>query len=187
MVRKINILLEANAIHLNSLSDGFPGITPKYGSFLSEAAVVCLEDQNHPSGIRMTIDGDINHQLNVFWDNIENRNQVYRTWQDYEETTEYGAYGLAFLIVSNLTDYTITQRAMKGKGFDYWIAKKNSNDFLFQNNGRLEVSGIRKGDNSKINSRMKEKISRINKYENDIPLIITIIEFSKPISRVMIK
>jgi hypothetical protein len=53
----------------------------------------------------------------------------------------------------------VVERSRRGTGFDYWLGKKGDNNQLpFQNAVRLEVSGIRKGDDGKIKARAKQKL-----------------------------
>lgn len=128
-------------LRLEDLEAGMPGITPRFGSALAEAAVVCLEEQHHTPGVEMRVDGDCDHQLAVGWDPDGDRAQRWRCWGDPEEATEHAAYGIAALLVSSLTEYTVVQRARKGPGFDYWLGPKNNTGLLFQGTARLEVSG----------------------------------------------
>lgn len=69
-----------------------------------------------------------------------------RCWNDQEYTTEQAAYGIALLLLSKLTEFTVVERSRKGTGFDYWLGKPtDSSDLPFQKSMRLEVSGIRQG------------------------------------------
>ena len=80
----------------------------------------------------------------------------YTTLFRSEFTTEQAAYGTAFLIIRELTDLTVIERSRKGTGFDYWLGTFDTDEGqLFQNKVRLEVSGIRKGDSSRVKARLK--------------------------------
>ena len=105
------------SLDLDKLADGMPGISPKFGSALSEAATVCFEEQRHYSGVAMQIDGDFDHSCKVNW-NEPSTEQIKRAWADPDETTEHGAYGVAALLVAGLTEYTVYERSRKGTGFD---------------------------------------------------------------------
>src|SRR5688572_7511203 len=47
-----------DGITLDDLSAGMPGITPRLGAVLAEAATLCFEDHLHASGVPMPLDGD---------------------------------------------------------------------------------------------------------------------------------
>lgn len=88
---------------LNSLRKGsFGCITKDYGGYLAEAASVCLEDQEHRSGVCLSVDGEFNEQFVLTWRNINA--QVRRCHNDLEVATEYGAYGIAVLLIHALED-----------------------------------------------------------------------------------
>jgi hypothetical protein len=42
---------------LTELSKGLPAITPEYGSILAQAGAVCFENNCHPKGVELTVDG----------------------------------------------------------------------------------------------------------------------------------
>ncbi|MEC4819430.1 MAG: hypothetical protein SAK29_40100 [Scytonema sp. PMC 1069.18] len=71
---------------------------------------------------------------------------------DTEVATEYGAYGIAALLMPYLTGLTVIERSIKGKslGFDFWLGSIDDPNTLFQRKARLEVSGIRKGSQNII-------------------------------------
>ena len=55
---------------------------------------------------------------------------------------------------------------------------------LFQNKVRLEVSGIRKGDSSRIKARLKQKKEQTKVSDGQFPAYIIVVEFSTPLSYV---
>lgn len=88
-----------------------------------------------------------------------------------------------------LTDLTIIERSRKGTGFDYWLGNQDSTAILpFQHMARLEVSGIRKGNQSQINARVKQKTEQTGASDAEgLPAYIIVVEFSRPISIVSAK
>ena len=54
----------------------------------------------------------------------------------------------------------------------------------FKNKVRLEVSGIRNGDSSRVKARVKQKKEQTEVSDGQFPAYIIIIEFSTPISYV---
>ncbi len=106
-----------------------------------------------------------------------------RCWNDEEFTTEQAAYGIAFLIIRQLTDLTVIERSSKGTGFDYWLGTIDTAGTIpFQNKVRLEVSGIRKGDDSRVKARVKQKKEQTKPSDGKYPAYIIVVEFSTPLS-----
>ena len=71
-----------------------------------------------------------------------------------QEATEWGACGVAILVVNQVTGKVVIERSKKGTGFDYWLGDNDDGDSLpFANSARLEVSGILTGTKAQIASR----------------------------------
>lgn len=127
----------------------------------------------------MDLVGDITERYQVFWQEVSE--QMKNSYHDDEVATEYGAYGIALLLIKDISNYSIVQRSRKGTGFDFWLG--TTDNFLFQNIAKLEVSGIRNGNiNREVITRKSQKITQINKSNNHLPGFVVIVEFSKPIS-----
>ena len=173
--------------HLDTLERGMPGITPRIGAYLAEAAVTCLEEETHGPGVAMQIDGDCQHRVRIRWLAGGDRDQRAKSWRDADEATEQGACGIAALLVAALTEYTIVERARKGPGFDYWLGKKDSVALLFQDKARLEVSGLRRGDERAIESRVRRKAKQLEPSDGALPGVVAVVEFSSPRTRVRTK
>jgi hypothetical protein len=152
-----------------------------FREFLLEAASVCLDDQGHRSGVSFRVDGEFNQTYNLLWQAISN--EEIRTHGDPEVATEYGAYALALLLTSVLTEYTVIERSIKGTGFDFWLGTKE--DFGFQHKARLEVSGIRSGNIARVRTRIREKLVQVGLSGRDLPAFIVVVEFGEPISMVV--
>lgn len=166
-------------ICLDDLQNGHPGISSSCGSYLGEAAKVCFDNQKHISDVRMSLSGISKKKCEVVW-NSKITDQIKRTWNDMQETTEYGACGVAVLLILELTEYTVIERSRKGTGFDYWLGYKNT-DLPFQNSARLEVSGILKGTKNAFDSRIKQKKKQTLPTDNsNFPAYIVVVEFGEP-------
>jgi len=170
---------------LTELSKGLPGITPAFGQTFAEAGAVCLEEQNHANGVELQVQGTFQAKYQVFWQQVTD--QMLRCYNDEGTTTELGAYGVAFLLVLDLTDYTVIQTSRRGTGFDYWLGTAEDSEGLpFQNKERLEVSGIRSGDNSRIKARVNEKLKQVQPSDaTALPALIIVVEFSAPLSQMV--
>lgn len=168
-------------IELSRLCKEIHYLTPEFGSCLAQAGAICLEDQGHSNGVNLKINGEFNSIFELDWPAVTD--QMRRTWKDEEVATEHAAYGIAFLLIIDLTGLTIIERSRKGTGFDYWIGTDNGD--LFQNKARLEVSGIRRGDDSSIKARVKKKIMQTETSDGFNSAYIVVVEFSRPISQIV--
>ncbi|BAY84433.1 hypothetical protein NIES267_39290 [Calothrix parasitica NIES-267] len=178
---------EPRKLVITDLAKGLPAITPSFGAALAEACAVCLEEQKHSQGVEITVNGDFDAKFELSWQPVTE--QMLRCWNDEEFTTEQAAYGIAFLIVRELTDLTVIERSRKGTGFDYWLGTTTDVDEgqPFKNKVRLEVSGIRKGDSSRVKARIKQKKEQTEVSDGEFPAYIIIVEFSTPLSYVECK
>lgn len=173
-------------LDLCELQQGLPAITPAFGSALAEACAICLTDQQHQPGVSLKITGDLNGTFQLFWPPVTA--QMRRCWNDREYTTEQAAYGIALLLLSKLTPYTVVERSRKGTGFDYWLGlSTNSAEQPFQRSVRLEVSGIRHGSLSQIRTRVKLKTMQVSPTDKLAPAFILVIEFSQPLAYIATK
>ena len=170
-------------INLESLYEGMPAVTPAYGKCLAEAGAVCLDEVGHQCGVELQVKGLHKTKYRLLWPEVTP--QMKNCYNDLQDSTENGAYGLAFLLIKQLTDYTVIQRSRKGPGFDYWLGREGNS--LFQNTARLEVSGILKGTASKIASRVKQKLAQVSPSDGTSPAYIVVVEFGNPLSLVVLK
>lgn len=156
---------------------GLPALTVAAGRFLAEAAAVCLEDQQHTSGVTMSLGGPEPRTYGLLWP--PTTEQTRRTFHDLQEATEYGACGVAILLILARTSFTVIERSRKGTGFDYWLGY--ADEILFQNKARLEVSGILCGTGGEVAGRMKEKVEQTEQSDTTgLPAFVVIVEFSRP-------
>lgn len=166
-------------LDLNTLREGLPSVTSEFGACCAQAATICLEDQGHPLVTDLVIRGQLSENCKLI--RLEVTDQMQRCWNDEKVTTEHGAYGVAFLIIRDLTEFTVIERSRIGPGFDYWLGHEE--ELPFQNKAKLEVSGIRNGVDSDINKRVKQKKKQTEKAGRSLPIYIIIVEFSSPIAQ----
>jgi hypothetical protein len=172
-------------LNLQKLTECFPNISLAFCECLMQACLVCFSDQGHEDGVILNVTGDINSEFKVIWPLNPISESIINTWSDPEVTTEHGAYGIAFLLIDECTDLTVTNRSYKTTGFDWWLGPKNASpQSSFMGKSRLEVSGIRAGNSSEIQTRIKRKIKQTDQSDNmRIPAVVVIVEFSRPESR----
>ena len=161
------------------LQQNHPGISPIAAKMLIETATLCLTESNHDSkGTALEVRGYFQTRTNLGW--RAPHRQAAASW-DRDEATEYGATGIAVLLVDHLTGERIIQRSRKGPdpGFDYWLGEGRDG---FKNATRLEVSGIRQGSESQIRSRLSEKLRRMKESGGAHPAgYVFVTEFSRPV------
>jgi hypothetical protein len=143
----------------------------------AQAASVCLDSQGHPLKTAISDDGHYKGDHSVLRYDVND--EMKRAWNDDEVATENGAYALAFLVASHHLNVKIIEKSKKGSGIDYWLGEYDG--VLFQNKVRLEVSGIRKGDDSAVDTRFNKKFEQSKKSDKTLlPALVVVVEFSKP-------
>jgi hypothetical protein len=175
----------ARQLRLDDLARGLPGITPAIGRFLAEVCVMCLDHHNHPLRVQLSVVGAYTASFQIDWQ-VELPEQVRNAWEDEQEYTEFGACGIAILLVLDLTPYTVIRRARKGQGIDYWLGIRDA-EYPFQDAARLEVSGILAGDSAAIQSRVREKRQQVAVATGLLPCFVVIVEFSGPIAQMVLQ
>ncbi len=178
------------ALHLNDLCQEKPerpGWSLTFGATCAEAAAVCLDDQGHTSPVDVQLEGIQSGAIELQWTGVDDVTRRFNADQDV--ATEYGAYGIAALIMPYCTRLTIIERSVKGRGFgfDFWLGSVDDSAPLFQRKARLEVSGIRKGSEAILQSRIKMKLRQISPSDAVAPGCVTVVEFGTPKARIVEK
>ncbi len=155
-----------------------PGWSTTFGKVFAEAASVCLEQHGHTSNVILNVRGDQKCSYNLFWSKV--RDTMRRFHADQHRTPEFGAYAVSALSVPKLTNLTVIEVSAKGTGFDFWLGAVDDPDLLFQRKARLEVSGIGKGSERDIKSRVNKKLRQITPSDGTLPGYVAIVEFSLP-------
>jgi hypothetical protein len=171
-------------ISLVSLGNGMPGLTVACGTMLAQSAAVCLEERKHLSGVSLRLNGMKSEGFEVQWDVVDEQQR--RCYNDLQEATERGAYGIAILLLKELTGKVVVERSKKGPGFDYWLGDADD-DLLFVGKARLEVSGILSGTLGQIAARVSQKKEQITPSDELAPGYIAVVEFGNPAAHVELK
>jgi hypothetical protein len=174
--------------HLNDLRQDNPerpGWSLVFGATCADAAAVCLESQSHPTTVLFQVEGM--QMMEVSLKRHEIDDTIRRFNADAEVATEYGAYGIAALLMPYLTGLTVIERSIKGKGFgfDFWLGSVNNPQTVFQRKARLEVSGIRQGTESTLRSRVNMKLAQIGPSDSLAPGYVCVVEFDTPRARIV--
>ncbi len=170
-------------ISLPSLCDMKP-LTPFTGGFMAEAATVSLESQGHVSGVAMNVSGTYKEIFEIEW--TPGTEDMRRSHADPKVAAEWGAYGIACILIRELTPHKVIEKSYSPSGFDFWLGDKEV--FPFQNKARMEVSGIVSGSESQIRTRVKEKLEQTNPSDGTgLPAYVIVVEFSNPQAKVVEK
>lgn len=175
---------EIESLRLAALSAGMRGLTPTSGANHAEAAAVCLEERGHGITCLLLVTGNFNTRFLLTRAEVDD--QARNSRGDAERATEDGACGLAFLLVSRLTNLEVLRQSRKGTGFDYALVPRDS--FLFRDCVRLEVTGIRQDDSGKeIKRRVQQRRERFEKFgDQGIPAaLIVVVEFGRPVVHIV--
>jgi hypothetical protein len=158
-----------------------PGLTSACGTSLAEAAAVCLEERQHRSGVTFHLSGAHAQQFLVQWPPVDD--QARRCYNDLQEATERGAYGIAILIVCDITGMVVVERSKKGPGFDYWLGNEDEDGGeLFERKARLEVSGILSASRPQVQARVRQKKKQMKPSDRLAPGYVAVVEFGTPIA-----
>jgi hypothetical protein len=169
------------ALVLRDLIEGdIPGIYPGGGQSLADACMVCLHSHSHEHLVQLAIVGTTEYVCSIHWEPELVTERMCHFWKDMDRAAEWGAEGIAILLVLAVTDYTVIDRSVKGTGFDYWLGHKGSQD-MFTYAGRLEVSGMRKGTDGELNRRTQRKVEQTKQSDAlSLPAFAIVVEFSRP-------
>lgn len=174
------VALAKKTMSLEALAEGMPGLTAASGQMLAEAAAVCLEDRKHPPGVRLARAGLTRDDIHVEWMPVDEQRR--RCYADIQEATEWGACGVAILVVREATGMVVVERSKKGTGFDYWLGENDDDGPPFAGKRRLEVSGILKGTKGQIDARIKQKKDQMKPTDHLAARFVAVVEFGTPVA-----
>lgn len=172
-------------LRIEDLATGIPVIDPEVVRFYKLNCMVCFHSQGHTSSVAVNVvHRGGTDKFTVTWDG-EVTEQILRSYCDEKKTTDFGACAIALLLIRELTEFTAIEQSNVGTTIDYYLINKEQtppDDTLIFNGAvaYLEVSGIRQeNEGNTVEGRIKDKKRRLNTPE-DLPTIISVIEFSKP-------
>jgi hypothetical protein len=178
-------------LNLDILLEGLPGVTKVTGAYLREASIVALLKNGHHSGVLMKVEGIFEDTVSLIWDEKDDI-EVVDSWKNDRDVANFGAVGIALLLLHHFSEYKNFELSDIGTGIDYWMGTKKTEDkaqrFL-QKEARLEISGIfRAIPSNSIEMRIKLKKKQISASDDTgLPGWIAIVEFSLPKSKIVKK
>ena len=170
-------------ISLNELRDGsclaYPAPTSHWSSCAAAASYCLAVNRHEPPETSMFIEWVEIAEASLIWEHPGTAECL--GWKDRQIAVEWGAYGIAALLICRLTPYKVLERARKNGGFDFWLSEIDDSEALpFQHSARMEVSGIMRGNHNRINERVRKKLVQIARSNASKPRYVAVIEFSKP-------
>jgi hypothetical protein len=170
-------------LNLQEITRGYAGLTEISGAHLLEGCIAALWLHDHPSNLRFYLTGPVTKTYTLVYPEHLKTERLANTWKDQRYATEQGAACIGILLALKLTNNEVIERAVRKTGIDYWIGK-SGDGILFFKKARLEVSGIHKGNNSRINARFLMKCKQTRQSENcTLCAYVSVMEFSKPVAK----
>lgn len=186
-------------LDLNELdTDDIPGVGRGKGVDLARAAAVCLESQGHKPGVELAVRGYADAVYRLTWTPATAQDR--RTYPDTNKTTGDGAEAIAVLLASKEIGYTVALTSPIGTGVDYWLGdrdRSSASDVELKQTDelsillgdpslvvkkRMEVSGIRRGDDREVRRRTREKLSQTDPSDDTgLPAYAVVVEFGTPL------
>ncbi len=159
-------------------------ISHEFTAILIEACVVRLHEQGHQGdNIDLKVVGKFSKDVEIKKP-YPVTDTLLRTWTEHNYTTDHAACAIALSLVYELTELTVISRSWTTTGFDYWLGPKGTPceiNLPFDNAVRLEISGIRQGNDYQINKRVKEKLVQTGQSDGlKLPAFVIVTEFSTP-------
>lgn len=174
-------MAEIPGLDLTTLAHAVPALTMHLGTVLAEAAAVCLESNEHPQGVPLSVRGESSERFGLTWRPMTD---TMRRAYNNEDGTEIGACGVAILLVREISGMAVIERSAKGTGFDYWLG--DTQEMPFQRKGRLEVSGIMRGVDKDVKARVRLKREQTKRSDaTQLDAWIVIVEFGRPLAEVV--
>jgi hypothetical protein len=134
--------------------------------------------------VKLRLDGMKDDVFQLEWSSVDEQQRL--CYNDLQEATEWGACGVAILVVKELTGKVVIERSKKGPGFDYWLGE-DDDDLLFYGKARLEISGLLSGSQGEISTRVKQKKNQIKASDHLAPGYVVVVEFGEPTAHVEVK
>ncbi len=161
---------------LHSLADRHPGLTPPIADSLCEAASICLSRHLSPPSEITLHNNDSSKLYSVEWPEPDLRTT--RAWANDINATELGACGVSLVAVEMERGLVTIGRAETRTGADYYIAPPGHSGEDFEDCIRLEVSGVDKGNQSILRSRLSQKVKQAQVGNSNLPAIAAVVGFA---------
>lgn len=160
---------------LKGLSDRHPGLSEIIAGYYEEAAGICL-DRHHLSPVEFTIENSgTSTPVTVEW--IRAEGDILRAWANEIDTTEAGACGCCLAALEVSLGMVAVYRAETKSGADYYVASAGSDPDDLETCLKLEISGLDRGDMSRVKQRIREKLDQAAAGTSNLPALAGVVGF----------
>jgi hypothetical protein len=176
MENRASVPVSEIKLQFANLSERHFGVTPSIAAAYAEAAAVCLE-RHHASPQKVLLqDRAADRHSIAEWQAPDDRTLA--GWANRDDATEFGAYGLALAAVELTRGVVAVRRAETRTGADYYLNSPGAPADDLEASLRLEVSGTDEGNDSVIQSRLRQKLEQATAGTSNLPAIATVVGFA---------
>lgn len=137
-----------------------PGLTSALWEMFSEAASLCLESQRHPLEVTLKLISESTSIDSVTIKRLVVTEKIRRAHNDMQDATEFGAYGIAIMLVRKILGLMVVEKSRKGTGFDYWLGtEENDSELLFSQEYSRELMVSLKSGSGKKSAKWSRVIA----------------------------
>lgn len=163
------------SLPIQNMAERHTGLTEAIASAHTEAAGVCLS-RHHQSPTALDLDRSGDRSIaTVAWPQPSAR--TVGAWANDTDATEAGACACALAAVELVDGLVAVRRAETKTGADYYVAPKGSAVRDLEDCLRLEVSGVDKGRESVVNTRVGEKLAQAAAGDSNLPAMAGVVGF----------
>jgi hypothetical protein len=159
-----------------NLNERHFGVTAGIAAAYAEAAAVCLGRHHSSPQTVLLQDGAADRQSSAEWQTPSER--ALAGWANKDDATEFGAYGLALAAVELVRGVVAVRRAETRTGADYYLNSPGAPADDLEASLRLEVSGTDEGNDTVIQSRLRQKLEQATAGASNLPAIAAVVGFA---------
>ena len=112
-------------LNLEKLRETFDFLVNSMSSYMADCAIMSFHNQRHAPSVKMVVETNTQfHEFSVTWRTDITQHLLGAT-ADKERTTEWGAMGIALLLVNQLTEYRYIRASARGTGIDFYLSTKS--------------------------------------------------------------
>ncbi len=159
------------------LHERHPGLTRALAEGYAEAAAVCLH-RHHVSPTEFQLHHqDTFRSTSLHFTSPDSR--TLRAWGNTDDATRDGAYGMCLAAAETVLHQVAVARADVRTGADYYLGDPSSleEDLDMENVLRFEVSGVDRGERTKVRQRLRDKVKQARAGCSSLPACAAVVGF----------
>ncbi|WP_018605074.1 hypothetical protein [Uliginosibacterium gangwonense] len=169
--------VDALKLLLSDLHDRHVGLTPALAASLTEQAVVCLS-KYHESPVEFLVTNGGGCKAYAV-DFSKPNDLMLNAYANDIDATENGAYGVSLAAVEAEARLVAVRRAETLTGADWYVAPIGTTAVDLESCFRLEVSGTGAGDQTRIKTKLREKVEQTKRGASNLPAIAAVVGFKE--------